>query len=223
MTFKLAIIGAGKIAEVAYDYFSSDSDYEIVCFAVERPHLTIDQLFGLPVIPTDLLLQKFPPEKTSVFVALGYTQLNRLRKRLKDEFKQMGYRLASFLSSKSTVSDSAHVGEHTFILENNVIQPFVRIGDNVMIWSGNHIGHHSHVEDDVFISSHVVISGNCRVGESSFIGVNCTISNDVEIAKDNWIGPGTLITKSTEPGQLFTTDDSCLSRVSTYRFFKVRT
>jgi UDP-3-O-[3-hydroxymyristoyl] glucosamine N-acyltransferase len=73
------------------------------------------------------------------------------------------------------------VGDNCFILENNVIQPFVRVGNNVTLWSGNHIGHHSTIGDHCFISSHVVISGSCEIGENCFLGVNATVRDNVKL------------------------------------------
>ena len=64
------------------------------------------------------------------------------------------------------------VGENSFILEANTLQPFVNIGNDVVLWSGNHIGHHSIISDHVFFTSHVVLSGNCVVGSNCFLGVN---------------------------------------------------
>lgn len=33
---KLVIVGSGEFAEIAYEYFTYDSEYEVVGFAVEK-------------------------------------------------------------------------------------------------------------------------------------------------------------------------------------------
>lgn len=38
MDKKLLIIGAGETASIAYDYFTNDSEYEVVGFAVEKKY-----------------------------------------------------------------------------------------------------------------------------------------------------------------------------------------
>src|SRR5262249_26439896 len=123
MAFKVAIVGAGGVAEVAYEYFCSDSEFEVVCFSVERPFLKADTHFGLPVVPFDALHVKYARRDVEAFVAISYSQLNRLRRRLKDECVEKGYQLASYVSSKASVSRTAKIGAHAFVLENNVIQP----------------------------------------------------------------------------------------------------
>ena len=219
-TRKIVIVGDSAFAEIAYEYFKADG-YAIAAFSVEKKYLTKDSLFGVPVVPFETLTDFYDPEEHLVFVAIVYTKLNRLRSRLAGAAKAKGYKLASYISKDARVWPNAKIGEHCFIFENNVIQPFVEIGDNVILWSGNHIGHHSKVMNNCFIASHVVISGFTEIGENSFLGVNTTVSNNIMIGKDNWIGPGITLTKDTEEGALFGPTEAKASKVKAPRFFKV--
>jgi len=219
---KLIIIGDSAFAEIAREYFDVDTNYEVVAFSVESPYLKRDQLQGLPVVAFETLDQLYSPFDHDIFVAITYTQLNRLRARFVSMAKGKGYALASYISPRAFLWRNVEVGEHCFVFEDNTLQPFVKIGDNVVLWSGNHIGHHSIVRSNCFISSHVVISGFCDIGENSFLGVNCTLFNNVAIGKDNWIGPGVTISQSTEPAALYSAQESERSRVSTLRFFRIR-
>jgi sugar O-acyltransferase (sialic acid O-acetyltransferase NeuD family) len=219
---KLVIVGDSAFAEVAYEYFTRDSDYEVVGFAVEESFLKKITLFGLPVVPFETVQERFSPDEHHVFVAVVYTQLNRLRRRLYALAKAKGYALASYVSSKAFVWSNVQLGEHCFIFENNVIQPFVRIGNDVVLWSGNHIGHHSVIGDHCFVSSHVVVSGFVEIGEYGFLGVNSTMANNVKIARDCWIGPGVTITQDTAPGELYRREQIEPAKVSTHRFFKIK-
>lgn len=218
---KLVIVGAGETAEIAYEYFMYDSEYEVVAFSVESQYLEKEKLFDLPVVPFEDVENYYPPNFHEVFVAVSYTQLNRVRTRLYHLVKQKGFKVASYISSKAFIWRNVEIGENCFIFENNVIQYQVKIGNNVVIWSGNHIGHHSVVGDNCFISSHVVISGFCEIGENSFLGVNATLANNLKIGKDNWIGPNTAIMKSTGDGDLYRTPQPEAAQISAPRFFKV--
>lgn len=220
-TRKLVLIGDSAFAQVACEYFTHDSPYEVVGFAVEAQYRKQDSMLGLPVVPFEEVEQHFPPQETDFYAALVYTQLNRLRTRLYLAAKDKGYRPASYVSSRAFVWPNAQLGEHCFVFEDNTIQPFVRIGSNVVLWSGNHIGHHSVVEDNCFISSHVVVSGFCKVGRNTFMGVNSTVANNVSIGEDNWVGFGALIGSDTAADQLFKADDTAAARVGARRFFRV--
>lgn len=192
-TKKLILIGDSAFAEVAYEYFTHDSAYEVAAFAVEREYLERGELFGLPVVAFEDLPARFAPAAHDFYAALVYTQGNALRRRLYEAAKEKGYRPASYVSSRAFVWRNARLGEHCFIFENNVVQPFVTLGDNVVLWSGNHIGHHSTVGDHCFFSSHVVVSGFCNIGASCFFGVNSTVGNNLNIGAGCLVGAGALI------------------------------
>lgn len=219
---KLVIVGGSAFAEVAYEYFSNDSEYEVVAFSVERKYIAETTLFGVPVIPFEELEHYYPPADHRVFVGIVYTALNRLRTRLYLASKAKGYTMASYISPRAFVWRNCEIGEHCFIFEHNVIQPFVKIGNNVILWSGNHIGHHSVIKDNCFISSQVVVSGFCSIGENCFMGVNSTVANNITIARDNFIGAGVLIQNNTEGGRVYQNKGAQPATVGSLRFFKVK-
>lgn len=221
-TKKVIIIGDSAFAEVAYECFMYDSEYEVVGFSVESEYLKKQELFGLPIVPFEEIERSFNRDDVEFYAALVYTQMNRLRSRLYKQAKEKGFKPASYISSRAFVWRNVELGEHCFIFENNTLQPFVRIGSNVVLWSGNHIGHHSVVRDNCFIASQAVISGFCDIGENSFVGVNATLSNNVSIGKDNWIGLGVTVVKSTSDDALFKGDRSELAELSATALFKIK-
>lgn len=222
MNKKLVIAGDSAFAEIAYEYFTHDSDYEVAGFTVEKEFLERDSLFGVSVVPFESVQERYPPQSHDLFVATVYTQLNRLRARLCGEAKEKGYALANYVSSRAFVWHNVSMGENCFIFEDNTVQPFVKLGDNVILWSGNHIGHHSTIGNHCFISSHVVISGFVEVGPSCFLGVNSTIANNVKIGADCWLEPGAVISKDLDAGTFLRGVEYEQAKVSTYRFFKVK-
>lgn len=221
-TKKLVILGDSAFAEVAYECFTHDSEYEVVGFAVESAYLAKRELFGLPIVPFEQIEGFFTPEDVDFYAALVYSQLNRLRTRLYHAAKAKGYKPASYISSRAFVWHNVVLGEHSFVFEDNTLQPFVKIGNNVVLWSGNHIGHHSIVQDNCFIASHAVISGFCNIGRNTFLGVNATLANNITIGEDNWIGVGVTIAKDTEANQIFKGEQPEQAKVSATRFFKVK-
>jgi sugar O-acyltransferase (sialic acid O-acetyltransferase NeuD family) len=198
MKTPLVIFGAGDIAQLAHFYFSTDSEYEIVAFAVDSAYRTTTTFCGLPVIAFEEIAAHYSPDKYELFIALSYSKLNTARKEKYLAAKAMNYRLASFVSSRATVLNDGRIGENCFILEDNTIQPFVTIGNNVTLWSGNHIGHHSTIKDHCFIASHVVVSGGVEIGEQCFIGVNATLRDHIKIGEKCVIGAGVLLLADAE-------------------------
>ncbi len=221
MPNKLVIVGDSAFAEIAYEYFTHDSQYRVVGFSVEQEYLKRDVLFGLPVVPFESIETIYKPSDHSMFVATVYTQLNRLRTRLYKEAKRKGYQLASYVSSKAFVWPNVQLGEHCFIFEDNTVQPFVKLGNNVILWSGNHIGHHSVIKENCFISSHAVISGFVEIGENCFIGVNGTIVNNVKVGKDCVVGANALIVRDVEGGKIYKGSPATPSRIGSFQYYKI--
>lgn len=214
---EIVIFGASDQAEMAYFYFKHDSAFNPVAFTVHEEYIKETTFAGLPLIAFGKITSSYPPNQFDMFVAIGYSKLNKVRERICKEAKAKGYKLVSYVSSKATIWPELSYGENCFILEQNNIQPFVRIGNNVTLWSGNHIGHHSVIEDNCFITSHVVISGRSRIGQNCFLGVNASIKDHVVIAKECVIGAGALITADTEEGGVYVSQSSQRSKVPSNR------
>jgi sugar O-acyltransferase (sialic acid O-acetyltransferase NeuD family) len=223
MAKSLLIIGAGEYADIAYEYFTVDSDYTVVGFAVEAAYMGQASKFGLPVVALEAVEDHFSVESVEVHVAVTSTALNQVRERLVGILRAKGYNFANYISSRAFVWRTAKLGENVFIFENNVVQHGVQVGDGVVLWSGNHIGHQSRIGDFCFVSSHAVVSGYCTIGRRSFLGVNATLADHVSIPADTFVGLASVLNKSfEEPGLILTGNPALASKVSAYRYFKVK-
>jgi sugar O-acyltransferase (sialic acid O-acetyltransferase NeuD family) len=193
----VVIFGVGEYAAVADVYLTEDSPHDVVAFTVNERFMETPELEGRPVVAFETLAERYPPSDFSMFVAIGFSGVNRTRARIYAECKERGYELISYVCSKAGRWGALEVGDNTFIFEDNTIQPFAKIGSNVVMWSGNHIGHHVTIGDHCFITSHVVISGGVVVGDYSFLGVNATIRDHITIAPSTVVGAGALVMKDT--------------------------
>lgn len=213
---KLVIYGTGQIASLAHYYFTNDSSYEVAGFTVDAAYVHTREFLGLPVVDFESLPKIFPVGDFEVFVAIGYSKQNRIRRDKYMEMKRLGYSLASYISSSASIM-SNEIGENCFILENNVIQPFSKVGDNVTIWSGCHIGHHSTIANHCFLASHIVVSGNVSINESCFVGVNATIRDGLSIGAECVLGAGTLLLHDASDYGVYRADESNRARVPSTR------
>ena len=199
----LVIFGLQDTGELAHYYFTNDTDRNVAAFTLDDAYIDTEEFCGLPVVPYERIESRYPPEDYDLFVALGYSGVNRLRREKFLSAKAKGYALASYVSSRATVLNDGKIGDNCFIFEDNTIQPFVTIGDNVTLWSGNHIGHHAVIHDHCFIASHVVVSGRVVIDESCFLGVNATLRDHIRIGAESVIGAGTLVLHDVEPGGVY--------------------
>ena len=199
----LVIFGTGLFSELAFQYFQELSEYDVVAFSCDPGFSRGENFLGRPLVGANSLTDLYPPESHSLFIAVGYRNMNKIRESLYARFKLEGYTFASFVFPDVRLWNNNSVGENVFIFENNTIQPHVIIGDNTILWSGNHIGHHSSVGKHCFLSSHVVISGSCILGDNVFIGVNATLYDGVRVGNRAMIGGGCLITTNVSADSVY--------------------
>jgi len=217
----LVIVGTGEFAQIACEYFTCDSPYEVVGFAVERAYLNCDECCDRPVVALDEAAARFDPARHAAYVAVTYTKLNRIRTRLLADVRAQGFTPASYVSSRAFVWRNVTLGEHCFVFEHNVLQHFARVGDNVVLWSGNHIGHRAVLADNCFISSHVVVSGYAEIGRNCFVGVNSCVHDRVRIGDDVVIGAGSVVVDDCPDGQVLRGNPAAAARASSARLFRV--
>jgi len=217
----IVIFGCGDIAQLAYFYFTNDSDREVAAFTVDAAYIKDETFCGLPVIAFERLVEDFPPCEFDVFVALSYAKVNAVRRSKFEAAKAAGYVLVSYISSRATVWPGVEVGENCFILEDNTLQPFAHIGNNVTLWSGNHIGHHSSIHDHCFVASHVVVSGGVEIGEQCFVGVNATLRDHIKIGPRCVLGAGTILLGDAEPEGVYIAQSTDRSRVPSSRLRQI--
>jgi len=217
---KAIIFGPASFGEVVRFYLERDSNYRVAAYAASGSSCEAKKFNGLMVEDFEGIEERYPPEAYHMFVAVGYSKLNKAREKICDEARAKGYKLLTYISSKATTWGENRFGDNVFVFEDNTIQPFVSIGSGTILWSGNHIGHHTNVGSYCFITSHVVVSGNCKVGDRCFLGVNSTIADSTEVANDNLIGPNALIQKNTEPGEAYIADRTKPFKKGSARFFR---
>jgi sugar O-acyltransferase (sialic acid O-acetyltransferase NeuD family) len=203
MSNEVVIFGTGSFAEAVHFYLTHDSDYRVVAFTADKEYVTEDQYLGLPLVPFEEVEKTYAPGDFKMFVAVGYSKLNKMRAQKYEEAKQKGYQLISYVCSKSVSWGDTKIGDNCFIFENQTIQPFVTIGNDVVLWSGNHIGHCASIGDHCWITSHVVVSGHVKIGPYCFVGVNATIRDAIEIAGECIIGAGSLIMRNTKEKEVY--------------------
>jgi len=191
----VVIFGTNETALLAQYYLDKDSAFTPIAFCIDSEYIKTRTENGLPVLAIEEV-----DKSCSFFVPL-YD--NRLREKKANEIKEKGYNLISYISSKATIW-TQNIGTNCFIMENNVIQPYVKIGNNVIMWSGNHIGHHTTIGDNVFFSSHVVLSGKCIVEDYSWFGVKSPLSpyryafiEEIKISTGTVVGMGSVVLHDT--------------------------
>ncbi len=204
----LIIFGLGKIADVAYHHIVRDKAYQVVAFTCDSKWLPASSEpdrthLGHPVVPFEDIERRYPPESVSMFVAIGYHELNAVRAMKCEEAKAKGYTLISYISPRADHGQWLDAGENCLILDGVGIQPGVKIGNNVSLWNNVLIGHHSIIHDHCWIAAGATLGGVVTLGARSFVGLNATIGGELSIGADCFLGAATLVVKSAPPRSVF--------------------
>lgn len=213
----ILVYGVGKFAEYVEYAVTNDSNNVVCGFCVESKYRTKNELNGLSIVDFDNIEIDFPPDKYQLFIAIG---LNKERQRIFDLAKAKGYKMISYVSSKSFTWKDLKYGENTWIGEATRIQPFVSIGDNSILF-GPGIGHHSVIGDHTLLTGSV-LGGNVCVGDFSFLGINSSVKHNVDIGRNNIIGMGCNIEKSTGDGEIYHTGKSTKVRTLKAEDFEMK-
>ena len=126
---KIVIFGNGEIAELAHYYLSNDknSKYTVVAFVVDDEYVSGANFKGLPLVPLSKLVSLYPPSKYKAHVSLSYNKLNQIREEKFNLMKSLGYKLVSYICSKSFFWPDINVGENCFIGTGSVIINNIKI------------------------------------------------------------------------------------------------
>ena len=218
----LVLFGAGKVTEVIYRHLLRQGRHKVAAFTCDAAYLPDSGTYlDRPVVAFDRVVDAYPPSSHDMLVAIGYHQLNGVRRRIYGEAKAKGYALASFVSDLAGHGDWLQTGDNCLILDNASIEPGVTIGNNVVIWSGALIGHHTTIEDHCWIAGHAVFGGGARLGSGSFVGLGAILGNEVEIGADSFLGAGVLVTKCMDPKSVFVARDTERFRLDSDHFMKI--
>jgi sugar O-acyltransferase (sialic acid O-acetyltransferase NeuD family) len=197
------LFGTGYVARFVSFMLERESEHEVVALTVDGEHISERQVFGLPVVALEDMVEVYPPEDFSMFVALGYTRMNGLREQKAAEARTLGYELISHVSPRASTWDDLQMGDNCILMDQVIVHPFARFGNNSIVWSGAHIGHGSEIGNNCFIASRALIAGSVTVGDNCFIGANATISHRTRIGRASVIGAGAAITKDTEERSVY--------------------
>lgn len=219
MTDKIVIFGTGSFAQVLHAHLGEDSRYEVAAFTVTSDRMMSPSFSGCPVVPFESLAKTHSPDDFKLFIAVGYTQMNRQRRRFYNEAKIQGYELLTYIAP--TVSrQSAKIGDNCCILDGSIVEPFATIGANVVVWGGSHIGHHSTIGAHSFLAPRVAIAGHVTIGDHCFLGINSTIRDGITVADNCLIGAGVTVLHNTTPGAVYIASRPKRYTGDTARFFQ---
>jgi sugar O-acyltransferase (sialic acid O-acetyltransferase NeuD family) len=213
------IYGNGAIAKTLYSYVRTVMS--VAAFTVDDGCIEGAAEFrGLPLIPFSRVAESLPPADHQMIIAVGYVELNRLRRRKYDEAAALGYSFARYVAPGFVHHDDVEIADNCIILDGVTVHAGSRIGRGAFISSNVNIGHDCNIGDNSWINSGVAVAGGAEVGEESFLGINASIGHRVRLGARNYVGAATLITRDTSDDQVHLTESGQLFPLSSQAFLR---
>ncbi len=215
----ILVFGNGRISKILSTYIKKK--FNIKAYTVFKKFLKQKKFNDLPIIETESLKKKYSPKKYKIIIAVGYLEMNDVRKHAFKFLKKEGYNFENYIDNDSLIFPNMKIGTNNFILENVSINPETKIGSGNVVWSNSVISHNVSIKDFNWISSGCVISGDCKVGNNNFFGSNSTISNNTFIPNYTFLGAGTLISGKIESNKTYIKEKTIKYNFESKKFLKL--
>jgi len=202
MKHKILLIGSGGHCKVILDTFIRTNEFKVAGI-IDRNERVGGEVFGVPVIGVDRDLRRlFKSGIKYCFISIGSVGNPRLRVKLYNIAKMIGFEFPNLISPDAIVSSHAILGEGNFIAPGAVINARTRIGNNCIINTGAIVEHDCVIGDFAHISPGAVLSGSVDIGNGSHIGSGSVVIHNISIGENAVIGAGSVVTKNIRKGAL---------------------
>lgn len=189
MMEKIVVIGYGGHAKSIIDSIHAAGEYEIVGYTD-----TEDKQGALRYLGTDDKLKSiFESGVHNAVFGLGYMGNSRLRDKLYENVKSIGFALPAIIDPSAVIALDATIGEGTFVGKRAVVNADSRIGKMCIINTGAIVEHENKIGDFSHIAVGAVLCGNVRIGVHCLVGANSTVIQGLEIGEGSIIGAGSVV------------------------------
>lgn len=194
---RFIIIGAGGHARTIIDCLKSSG--KSIEGILDTDFKGVDEaIMGVSVLGSyEDLLSDYPSGSFYIALAIGD---NEKRAEEFARLTELEYSLPALIHATSIVSESAQVGDASFIGLGAIIGPMANIGENVIINTGAIIDHESVVGPHSHICPGVRVAGRVNIGAHSFIGIGSSVIDRINIGEHVIVGAGSVVLDDIEDG-----------------------
>lgn len=198
---RIVIFGNTEFAEELYQVMTSEG-IEVVAFTVDRQYMGSDTFCNLPMYPFESIEDYIDMSESEVALALGYSQMNNVRKQKYEECKKRGYSIATFCSEKAFIYTEL-IGEGSIIMPSAYIGPSVKMGVCNVVKVKNSLPHHNTVGNFNWFSGGCTFGGGTKIGNNCFFGLCSTIRNSINVADYTFSAANAYLYKNTIEGKAY--------------------
>lgn len=190
---RLVLVGGGGHCKSVLDTILCLGTFNEIVIT-DQTSLAGSTIMGCKVVGNDdILPYLYYRGIKNAFITVGSIKSTRLRCKLYELIKSIGFNLPNIIDSTAVVSESAKLGKGIFIGKNAVVNACAEIEDMAIINTGSVVDHECIVGAFTHLSVNASICGQSSVGANSFIGANATIIQGIHIGNNVIIGAGSVV------------------------------
>jgi len=189
---KLILIGAGGHCKSCIDVIENENKFKIVAIIDKKKK---KKLLKYKVFD-EKYLNEISPKRYSVIITVGQIKNFKVRERLFNKVKKLGFHLPYIKSPSAYISKHSKIGEGTIIMHGAIINAGSTIGKNCIINTNSLIEHDVVIGDHTHVSTRATVNGNVLVEKKVFVGSRSVIKNNIKIGQGSIIGASLYIKKN---------------------------
>ena len=194
-------LGAGGHARVVIDILELGGRYRPFGLLDADPDLWGREVFGVPVLGGDGLLERMKEQGVSrFFVGLGGVGDLQPRIDLYRAGLAAGLAPLEAVHPRAVVSGRADLGPGLTVMAGAVINPGADIGENAVVNTGAVVEHDCTLGDHAHIATGALLSGGVRVGRAAHVGAGAVVRQGISIGPEALIGAGAVVVKDIPEG-----------------------
>lgn len=191
---EIILVGYGGHAVSVADCIERQKEYKIVGYTDIHRYNSKYEYLG-----TDDNLKYYHEQGVkNAAICIGYIGKGDIRQRLYDQLKMIGYVLPIVQDPSAIISESAAIGEGSFIGKGAVVNAEARVGKMCIINTKAVVEHECQIEDFAHVAVGTVLCGRVYVGQSAFIGANSTVIQCMKVQAGTIVPAGEVIRKITK-------------------------
>lgn len=156
-----------------------------------------DSYYGVPIIGKDEDAERLFSKYGNCKVIIT-PDSPKVREKLVDLYKTIGYEFATVISPLAHISKYAEIGEGTVIQSGANVSAATKIGRFCKLNSCCNVMHDNVISDYTTIAPNAVLLGRVTTGKKSYIGANSTILPNISIGEGSTVGAGAVVTRNVD-------------------------
>ena len=188
---KVFLIGGGGHCKSCIDVIENENKYKIIGIIDKKKNF----LLSYKVFPESYLNKKLIKDNYA-FVTVGHIKNYKVRVKLFNKLKNLGFKIPSLISPSAYISKHAVIGQGTIVMHGAIVNAGAVIGNNCIINTNSLIEHDVIIGDHTHVSTETTINGGAAFGDKVFIGSRSIIKDNISIGACSIVGAGLYIKKN---------------------------